>query len=81
MPNLPAGSGVGAGAAYRDCGERAITGCLRCGPVQIAALHYITLGKPVKGEVEVLAGLQDGDRLVASPAGLELDGKQIEAQR
>ena len=38
------------------------------------------LGKPVKDEVEVLAGLQDGDRLVARPAGLELDGKQIEAQ-
>jgi RND family efflux transporter MFP subunit len=48
---------------------------------KIAALHYITVGKPVKDEVEVLAGLQDGDRLVASPAGLELDGKQIEAQR
>jgi hypothetical protein len=48
---------------------------------RIAALHYITLGKPVKDEVEVLAGLQDGDRLVARPAGLELDGKQIEAQR
>jgi hypothetical protein len=48
---------------------------------KIAALHYITLGKPVNDEVEVLAGLQDGDRLVASPAGLELDGKQIEAQR
>jgi len=48
---------------------------------KIAALHYITLGKPVKDEVEVLAGLQAGDRLVATPAGLELDGKQIEAQR
>jgi RND family efflux transporter MFP subunit len=48
---------------------------------KIAVLHYITVGKPVKDEVEVLAGLQDGDRLVASPAGLELDGKQIEAQR
>ncbi|HEX6823236.1 MAG TPA: efflux RND transporter periplasmic adaptor subunit [Candidatus Sulfotelmatobacter sp.] len=48
---------------------------------KVAALHYITLGRPVKDEVEVLAGLQDGDRLVASPAGLELDGKQVEAQR
>ena len=35
----------------------------------------------LQDEVEVLAGLQDGDRLVARPAGLELDGKQIEAQR
>ena len=48
---------------------------------KVAALHYITLGRPVKDEVEVLAGLQDGDRLIASPAGLELDGKRIEAQR
>lgn len=48
---------------------------------KIATLHFITVGKPLKDEVEVLAGIQDGDRLVASPAGLELDGKQIEAQR
>lgn len=48
---------------------------------QIAALHYVTLGKPVKDQVEVLAGLQPGDRLVVQPGSLELDGKQIEAKR
>jgi hypothetical protein len=48
---------------------------------KVAALQYVTLGKPVQGgQVEVLAGLQDGDRLVAKPGTLELDGKRIEAQ-
>jgi len=47
---------------------------------KIAALHYITLGKPSHDQVEVLAGLQDGDWLVARPGTLELDGKRIEAQ-
>lgn len=48
---------------------------------QVAALHYVTLGKPVKDQIEILAGLQPGDRLVAQPGSEELDGKQIEAQR
>jgi RND family efflux transporter MFP subunit len=48
---------------------------------KIAALHYVTLGKPAHDQVEVLAGLQDGDWLVARPGTLELDGKRIEAQR
>lgn len=47
---------------------------------KIAALHYITVGKPSHDQVEVLAGLQDGDWLVARPGTLELDGKRIEAQ-
>jgi RND family efflux transporter MFP subunit len=47
---------------------------------KVATLHYVTLGKPTQGNVEILAGLQDGDRLVASPGSLELDGKRIEAQ-
>ena len=48
---------------------------------RIAALHYVTLGKPNQGQMEVLAGLQNGDWLVAAPGTLELDGKRIEAQR
>lgn len=48
---------------------------------QVAALRYVTVGKPVKDQIEVLAGLQPGDRLVAQPGNLQLDGKQIEAQR
>ncbi|HZQ93406.1 MAG TPA: efflux RND transporter periplasmic adaptor subunit [Candidatus Sulfotelmatobacter sp.] len=47
---------------------------------RVAALHYVTLGKPVKDDIEVLAGLESGDRLVATPGNLELDGKRIEAQ-
>ncbi len=47
---------------------------------KIAALHYVTLGKPNQGQVVVLAGLQNGDWLVAAPGTLELDGKRIEAQ-
>ena len=47
---------------------------------KIAALHYITVGKPSHDQVEVLAGLHDGDWLVARPGTLELDGKRIEAQ-
>ena len=46
---------------------------------KIAALHYITLGKPAHDQIEVLAGLQEGDWLVARPGTLELDGKRIEA--
>jgi RND family efflux transporter MFP subunit len=48
---------------------------------KIAALHYVTLGKLSRGQVEVLAGLQVGDLLVAKPGTLEFDGKQLEAQR
>jgi RND family efflux transporter MFP subunit len=48
-------------------------------PSKIANLRYITLGKTTGGEVEVLAGLQEGERLVANPAGLDLNGKRIEA--
>jgi len=47
---------------------------------KVATLHYVTLGKPTQSDVEILAGLQDGDRLVATPGSLELDGKRIEAQ-
>lgn len=50
-------------------------------PNKVAALHYVTLGRSTQGQVEVLAGLQDGDWLVARPGTLELDGKRIEAQR
>jgi len=35
---------------------------------KIATLGYVTLGKPAQGQVEVPAGLQEGDWLVARPA-------------
>ncbi len=46
---------------------------------QIANLRYVTVGKPSGTQVEVLAGIQDGDRLVTKPGDLELGGKRIEA--
>jgi len=47
---------------------------------KIASLRYVTLGKSTGFEVEVLAGLQEGERLVAKPGELDLNGKRIEAQ-
>ncbi|MFZ0293119.1 MAG: efflux RND transporter periplasmic adaptor subunit [Candidatus Sulfotelmatobacter sp.] len=47
---------------------------------EVASLRYITLGKPSGAEIEVLAGLQDGERLVTKPGAVNLDGKRIEAQ-
>lgn len=45
----------------------------------VASLRYISLGKSSGESIEVLAGLQAGERLVSKPRGLELDGKHIEA--
>ena len=47
---------------------------------KVASLRYVTLGKPSGSEEEVLAGLQDGERLVAQPGELDLNGKRIEAE-
>jgi RND family efflux transporter MFP subunit len=46
----------------------------------VANLRYITLGKPSGVAIEVLAGLQDGERLVARPGAVDLNGKLIEVQ-
>ena len=46
----------------------------------IASFRYITLGKPARDEVEVLAGIQSGEKIVTQPGGLDLSGKRIEAQ-
>jgi len=48
---------------------------------RIANLRFVTLGKTAGSVVEVLAGLQEGERLVAKPADLDLNGKRIEAQQ
>src|SRR5207249_7402965 len=42
---------------------------------RIASLRYVTLGKSVGSAVEVLAGLQDGERMVANPGEVDLNGK------
>ena len=47
---------------------------------KVANLRFVTLGRPSGAEIEVLAGLQDGDRLVANPGVLDFDGKRIEAE-
>jgi RND family efflux transporter MFP subunit len=47
---------------------------------KVASLRYITLGKLCGSEIEVLAGLQDGERLVAQPGELDLNGKRVEAE-
>jgi RND family efflux transporter MFP subunit len=47
---------------------------------RIAGLRYITLGKPSAGQVEVLAGLQAGELLVANPGSGELSGKKVESR-
>ncbi len=46
---------------------------------QVAGLRYITLGPSAGENVEVLSGLQDGDKLVAAPGDNELSGKRIAA--
>jgi RND family efflux transporter MFP subunit len=47
---------------------------------RIAGLRYVTLGMTVGEKVEVLSGLQDGDKLVAAPGERELGGKRIAAR-
>ncbi len=47
---------------------------------QLASLRFVTLGPASGDRVEVLSGLQSGDRVVSQPGDRELGGKQIEAQ-
>jgi RND family efflux transporter MFP subunit len=44
---------------------------------QIASLRYVTLGKSAGEQIEVLSGLQDGEKLVAAPGSRALGGKRI----
>jgi RND family efflux transporter MFP subunit len=47
---------------------------------QIAGLRYITLGQTAGDQVEVLSGLQEGEKLVTAPGNRDLSGKRIAAQ-
>ena len=47
---------------------------------QIAELRYITVGRREGDQVEVLSGLQDGEKLVAAPDERNLGGKRITTQ-
>lgn len=46
----------------------------------VATLRYITLGKTRAENIEVLSGLNTGERIVSDPAGRDLAGKRIEGQ-
>ena len=48
------------------------------GQDRVAALRYVTLGRPSGDRVEVLSGLQAGDLLVAAPGARDLAGKRIQ---
>lgn len=47
---------------------------------QIAGLRYVTLGPSANEQVEVLSGLQPGEKLIAAPGGREYAGKKIVEQ-
>ena len=49
------------------------------GKDEIAGLRYVTLGKPDGSDIEILSGLDSGERIVAQPADRELSGKRIGA--
>ena len=66
------------GSAVVDRGQ--LQGVFVIDQNKLASLRYVTLGKAFGSQVEVLAGLQDGDRLVARPGALELNGKRVEAE-
>ena len=48
---------------------------------RIARLRYVTLGKTSGEQVEVLSGLQEGEKIVAAPGTANLGGKQIAARQ
>jgi RND family efflux transporter MFP subunit len=50
------------------------------GSDHLASLRFVTLGEASGEQVEVLSGLQNGDRIVAQPGDRELSGKQVEGQ-
>jgi RND family efflux transporter MFP subunit len=50
------------------------------GSDQLASLRYVTLGPASSEQVEVLSGLQSGDRIVVQPGDRDLGGKQVEGQ-
>ena len=50
------------------------------GSDQLASLRYVTLGPASSDQVEVLSGLQSGDRIVVQPGDRDLGGKQVEGQ-
>jgi RND family efflux transporter MFP subunit len=50
------------------------------GSDQVVSFRYVTLGPATAEQVEVLSGLQNGDRIVTQPGDRDLSGKQVEAR-
>lgn len=50
------------------------------GKDEIASLRYVTLGRPSGDQIEVLSGLDSGERVVAQVSDRELAGKKLGAQ-
>jgi RND family efflux transporter MFP subunit len=44
---------------------------------QIAGLRYVTIGKNAGEQIEILSGLQEGEKLVSAPGDRDLGGKRI----
>jgi RND family efflux transporter MFP subunit len=65
-------------SAIVDRGQ--LQGVYVVGADKIASLRYVTLGKPAGLQVEVLSGLQGGERVVVDSQGRELSGKLIEVK-
>jgi multidrug efflux system membrane fusion protein len=57
-----------------------LNGVYVVGKDNIASLRYVTLGKASANQVEVLSGLENGERIVAQPGEHELSGKEIGVQ-
>ena len=75
---FPRGARSGApDSAYNVVERGQLRGVFVVDANQIAQLRYVTLGQPSGEKVEVLSGLQDGEKLVAAPGDRELGGKQI----
>ena len=61
--------------AILDRGQ--LQGVYVVGQDKVANLRYVTLGKTLGEQVEILSGLEAGEQVVANPAGAELGGKIV----
>ena len=59
-------------------GRGQLQGIYVVGGDKIADLRYVTLGRAAGDKVEVLSGLQPGERVVMAPGDRELAGKKVE---
>ena len=50
------------------------------GADQVASLRYVTVGQPEGKSVEILSGLDGGERIVVTPGARELNGRKIEVR-